>query len=436
MVLGMLVWWRFGVALRSSLDETLATRATSTIDALQNSGQAQAGLQEGDAGLGAGVFVAVFDSRGNLVDATANSPAGLPVPSVGGGGETRVGGATYEVAVARADDGTTVVVGSTLAVIDETLASLARLLLAVGAAAAALALLGGWWLAGRALRPVALLTSEAAQIGASDLERRLPRARRRDEIGALTDTLNGMLDRVAESVRRQQAFVAAASHDLRTPVTALQAELELADTDRSTPQEMRIAVRRARADAVRLGELATALLDLASAQPGGRSLVLAPVRVDDLIAGVVRRVAPVARERGVRVRYAAPSEPVEVDRVRVEQALTNLTMNAVTYGPAGSEVEIRASLGTRDERSGASLLIEVLDTGPGVPEGFIGRLFRPFERGPNAVGPGVGLGLASAAAAIEAHHGSIAFERREGGGSRFSIRLPVGPEQASEGERR
>ncbi len=409
-VLGAVVWWRFGIALRSSLDQTLQERATSTMDVLQNSGQGQAGLQEGDVGLGAGTFVAVFDGQGHLVDATANSPTGLPAPAAGYSvGGMSVGDTVYEIAVVSADGGLMVVAGSKLALIDETLASLGRLLLVVGGTAAALALLGGWWFAGRALRPVALLTSEAAQIGAGDLARRLPAAGHRDELGALTDTLNGMLDRVADSVRRQQAFIASASHDLRTPVTALQTELELADTDRATPRELRAAVRRARADALRLSELATALLDLASVESGGRAVARAPVRVDDLLAGVVRHVAPVARERGVAVRYEAPSESVDVDRVRLEQAIANLALNAIEYSPTGSEVEVRARLDLSDGRSGHWLLVDVRDRGSGVPDEFVERLFLPFERGPNATGTGAGLGLASAAAAIEAHGGTIGY---------------------------
>jgi signal transduction histidine kinase len=383
----------------------------------------------------AGTFIAVFDGQGRLVDATAYSPTGLAAPVAGySGGEIRVGDTLYEIAVVRGDGGLTVVAGSRFAVIDDTLVSLGRLLLAVGGAAAALAFLGGWWFAGRALRPVALLTSEAAQIGAGDLERRLPPPSHRDELGALTDTLNGMLDRVEESVRRQRTFIATASHDLRTPVSALQAELELADTDRSTPRELRAAVRRARADALRLGELATALLDLASVESGGRALVRAPVRIDDLIAGVVRRVAPVARERDVLVRHDVPSLVVEVDRVRLEQAVANLALNAIEYSPAGSEVEVRASLDPSDEWARPWLLIEVRDSGPGVPESFVDRLFRPFERGPNATGTGAGLGLASAAAATEAHGGTIGYGRGAEGGPRFWIRVALDQRQGPRDE--
>ena len=286
-----------------------------------------------------------------------------------------------------------------------------------------------WWLAGRALRPVALITKEAALIGAADLDRRLPVPRQRDELQALASTLNGMLDRVAEALRRQRIFVAAASHDLRTPIAALQTELELAEDERTTAEELRSALQAAHADVVRLGELATALLDLASVDSDGRALVRSAVRADLLVEAVARRVAPLARERATRLLQVAPARVVHVDRMRLERALTNLVVNAITYGPPAAVVEIVAHVETVDPPgdgdAGTFLLIEVLDRGPGVPDELAEHLFQPFLRGPNASEPGTGLGLATAAAAIRAHHGTLGVERREGGGSRFWLRVPA-----------
>ena len=246
---------------------------------------------------------------------------------------------------------------------------------------------------------------------------------------ALATTLNGMLDRVSDSLHRQRTFVAAASHDLRTPIAALQAELELAEDARTTGPELRAAVRAAHADAIRLGELATALLDLAAADADGRALVRSPVRTDLLLESVARRVEPLAREHQTRLTRTAPGRLLRVDRVRLEQALTNLVVNAITYSPKGADVEVVAQFEAVDEPgadgTGALLSIDVLDRGPGVPAEFASRIFEPFRRGPNAVGAGTGLGLATAAAAIRAHHGSIGFEPRSGGGTRFWIRLPV-----------
>jgi signal transduction histidine kinase len=425
---GALVWWQLGVALRSSLDETLQTRASAALTAIES--DEQAGLQEGDTATPARVFVAIFDAQGRTIDATADVPPGLAPPGVGTGtADVSLGTSTYALYAATSESGVRVVAGSNLSGINGTLAGLAESLFLVGGIAAVASLAGGWWLAGRALRPVALITAEASQIGAADIERRLPVPARRDELQALATTLNGMLDRVAEALKRQRTFVAAASHDLRTPIAALQAELELAEDARTSDPELRTAVQAAHADAVRLGELATALLDLATADTDGRALVRAPVRTDLLLESVARRVEPLARERGTRITRTVPDRVVRVDRVRLEQALTNLIVNAITYGPPGSEVEVVARFDPAGDSSptepGTILSIDVLDRGPGVPAESATRLFEPFQRGPNAVGPGTGLGLATAAAAIRAHHGTVGFEPRAGGGSRFWVRLPA-----------
>ena len=425
---GALVWWQLGVALRSSLGQTLETRATAAATSLENNGQS--GLQEGDAVGPPGVFVVVIDGQGGVVDSTPGVPSGFAVATAGvTTADIVAGGSAYATRMVTAEGGLRVVAGSSLTAITATLDRLALSLAIVGGFAAVASLAGGWWIAGRALRPVALITAEASQIGAVDIERRLPVPSHDDELRSLATTLNAMLDRVADSIRRQRSFVAAASHDLRTPIAALRAELDLARDPRTTNEELRAAVQAAHADAVRLGDLATGLLDLATVDAGGRALVRSPVRIDLLIASVVRRVDPVARERGASVVQSAPARVVRVDRVRLEQALANLLINAIAYGPERGEVRIAARLDEVAEPGprGAStvMVVEVLDRGPGVPAQLAGRLFEPFERGPDATVPGTGLGLATAAAALEAHHGLIGCDRREDGGTRFWISVPV-----------
>jgi signal transduction histidine kinase len=426
-LVGALVWWQLGNALRSSLDQSLQARAAAVMTSFENNGS---GLQEGNSTTPPGVFVAIFDAKGGTIDATAGVPAGLALSALqAGGADLGLGPSTYAIHTIIGDSGTRVVAGSSLSGIQGTLERLAGTLLVVGGIAAVLSLAGGWWLAGRALRPVALITAEASQIGAADIERRLPVPARRDELQALATTLNGMLDRVAEALRRQRAFVAAASHDLRSPITALQAELELAADERTSGPKLRSAVRAAHADAVRLGELATALLDLAAANTDGRALVRAPVRTDQLLEAVARRVEPVARQHRTRLVRTSPDRLVRVDRVRLEQALANLIVNAITYGPPGAEVEVIAKYDSVDQPgaqdAGTTLSIDVLDRGPGLPPEVASKPFEPFRRGLNAVGPGSGLGLATAAAAIRAHRGTIGFEPRIGGGTRFWVRLPA-----------
>lgn len=427
-LVSVLVWWQLGAALRSALDQTLVTRAAGVAAAIENEGSA--GLQEGDAGAAPGIFVVVVDRSGVVLDATADVPAGFASPPPDArAADVAMGPTTYATRSVVGEGGTRVLAGSSLAPIEATLDRLARSLAFVASIAAVASLAGGWWLAGRALRPVALITAEASQISAADIERRLPVPARADEMRALATTLNGMLDRVGEALRRQRAFVAAASHDLRTPIATLRAELELAQDPGTTESELRAAIRSAHADAVRLGELTTGLLDLAAADADGRALVRRPIRADQLITAVVRRLEPVVRQREARVTVSAPARVVRVDRVRLEQALTNLVVNAVAYGPTRGEVQIVAGIDTRPSSAssgaGSVMTIEVLDQGPGIPPDFMDRLFVPFQRGPNATGLGTGLGLATAAAAIDAHHGTIGADARPGGGTCFWLTVPV-----------
>ncbi len=445
---GLLAWWQTGVALRASLDQTLATRAADVATSLENTGQV--GLQQGDIDA-PGVFTIITDAAGHLVDASADAPAGLPLPAPGTSRVAHQAGVTYVLRAVAAPGGGLVVAGSSLAPIERDQASLAAVLTGVGLAAGLLSLIGGWWLAGRALRPVAALTQEAAAIGTADLDRRLPEPATADELGRLARTLNGMLDRLERGVRAQRTFVASASHDLRSPLAALRAELELADRPDADAAALRAALRAAHTDAVRLGDLATALLELATAEPDGRTLARAPVPVATLLDAVVARAAPLAAERQVRVQVTAGEGVVEVDRVRLEQAVGNLLVNAIRYGPRGAVVEVRAETqetpvwatgsasgggsgrpgglagptAAADHTAARVLLLEVLDRGPGLPDQVREHLFEPFQRGPNAAGPGVGLGLATAAAAVRAHHGTLGAEPREGGGTRFWLRIPL-----------
>jgi hypothetical protein len=233
-----------------------------------------------------------------------------------------------------------------------------------------------------------------------------------------------MLDRVAGAIRRERAFVVAASHDLRTPITALRTELELAARGNATRSELLAAIRDAHGDSVRLSELTADLLRLAEADANGRQLVRQPVAVRELLQGVLRRVDALAGERDVAVELQAPDVTVDVDRVRLEQAITNLLTNAIREAPEGSSVVVEAIVGSAGQAAGSSLSVRVLDRGPGVPHELREFLFVPFAAKASGRVHGNGLGLAVAAAAVRAHGGTIDYANRPGGGAVFSLTVP------------
>jgi signal transduction histidine kinase len=417
LVVGMVVWWQFGLALRASLEQRLEERVAAVANSLEN--EEQPGLQESDSD---GDLFVLLVADGTVADASANAPTGVPTDLPAGTiREVSIDGRRYLLEADGAQNGVSIVAGADLAALGRSQASLAELLAVAAALSALLSAVGGWWLAGRALRPVAEITAEAAAIGASDLDRRLPEPSRLDELGVLARTLNGMLDRIGEVVKRQRAFVAAASHDLRTPLAALQTELELADRPDAGADELRVAVRAARDDATRLGELAADLLQLATVSGEGRELFRTHVDLADLVETVLRRVAPVAERAGVLVLSNVEHRVAQIDRVRVEQAITNLLINAVTYSRPQGEVEVTAQ--DLPGRPGFSL--DVLDRGPGVDPDDSESIFEPFQRGAAARGSGAGLGLATARAAVEAHGGSLTVETRPGGGATFRMRFPA-----------
>jgi signal transduction histidine kinase len=418
LLLAVIVWLQYAAALRRSLDDVLQATAGATIDLLE----ADPASRPDESALAPGLFVTIVDPTGTQVYASSGAPS-VSSPTSGFSTLRTAGGGSDAVYAQPARDGQTVIVGGTLSEIDRHLESLAGTMVLVGGGAVVLLVLGGWWFAGRALAPVSRLAREADAIGSSELDRRLVGVEGDDELGTLARTLNRMLARVEESVRRQRAFVMGASHDLRTPLAALRTELELALLHSRDGPVPRASVEAAHADAVRLSELANSLLRLAAAEPDGRRLAREETGLPHLIRGGVDLVGGSAAARGVAIDVEAPDDLVHVDRARLLQAIANLLANAVRVAPEKSSVELVATL-DRDEEP-PILHVDVLDRGPGVPSTFRSSLFEPFA-GPRTAGStGAGLGLATAAAAVHAHGGTIGYEDRAGGGARFWFWVPA-----------
>ena len=296
------------------------------------------------------------------------------------------------------------VVGATRQDRVETLAAFRNELLIAGPIALLLASAAGYLLAGFALRSVETMRRRAASISAQTLGARLPVPQTGDELERLGETLNEMLCRLESALERERGFVADAGHELRTPLTIVRTELELALRQAGSVDELKGAIGRSAQEVDRLSQLAEDLLLIARSEDRGLPLRIERVDVDQLFAGVVRRVELRAQAEAKRVTASSAGATVQGDRIRLEQALVNLVDNALRYG--GDSITLAA----RGEE------LHVTDDGPGFPPGFLDRAFERFSRADAARGrSGAGLGLAIVRTIAEAHGGSAHAANRAPG---------------------
>jgi signal transduction histidine kinase len=306
------------------------------------------------------------------------------------------------------------VVGATRENRAETLRSLRSAFFIGGPVALLLASLGGYFLAGAALRPMEAMRRRAQEISTSSLDERLPVPAAGDEVAHLGETLNRMLARIEDGLARERRFVSDASHELRTPLALLKTELELALREGRSPVELRTAIESAAAETDRLARIVDDLLLLARSEQGHLSLQRDSLDPDELLRTVAARFV-----RAGELAVEADDAPaITGDRLRLEQALGNLVDNALHYG--GRRVVLRAA-----QRNG-HIELHVLDDGDGFPPSFIEHAFERFSRADEARGgDGSGLGLAIVETVARAHGGSAHAANRGSGGADVWIALPA-----------
>ena len=282
---------------------------------------------------------------------------------------------------------------------------------------------GSWWLAGRAMRPVHEIIDQAEDIRAGSLDRRIHAYADLKEYRRLVDVLNTMLERIHDAFEAQRRFAADASHELRSPLTAMRGEIELALRRERDTEEYRRVLGSTLEEVVRLGRIAEDLLLLARADSGAVTARREPVEMAGVVQRVVERLEARARSKGIRLSVEVEGDPTaEVDPVLVGQVVWNLLENAIKFTPAGGAARVRVW----PERDEVRLAVE--DTGPGFGE-VHDRLFDRFHRGDPARTPaqgtsGTGLGLAIVKAVVEAHGGGVSVRDRPGGGARVEVYFP------------
>jgi signal transduction histidine kinase len=402
-------------ALTEVLDESLGQRAAEIAAQRDDRRPVLTGLGDDDA------FAQVVGTDGSqrVLASSANVSREEPAVDPSSPGVSTVDDipqtdGAYRVLVHEAA-GEVVIVGSPTDDIDDSVAALRRSL-AVALPIVVLALAAVlWWLTGRALRPVEAIRSEVAEIGARDLHRRVPVPASDDEVARLARTMNDMLERVDDANRRQQRFLADASHELRSPLTRMRTELEV---DLAHPDGADLLVTHASVleETIGLQRLADDLLVVARADERGGEGESVAVDLDDVVLRVARRLRADDRVRVDLSRVSAGR--VMGDREQLTRVVGNLADNAVRH--ADSVVTFALA-----EQDGQVLLV-VEDDGPGVPEVDRERIFERFARVDSARSSddgGTGLGLAIARDLAERHGGTLVLDSNAGG-ARFVLTLP------------
>ena len=297
------------------------------------------------------------------------------------------------------------------------------LLILLGLAPLALVVagVGGWFLARRALAPVDAMVEAARRIEAEDLSRRIETAGSQDELGRLGAVLNDMLARLERSFATVSQFSADAAHELRTPLTILKGEIEVALRSSPGAEEYRRVLTSCLEEVDRLSALVEDLLFLARSDSGSVQVTQTPVNLAAVMTDVSPALHALADAAGVTLAIP-PVPPLWVggSTSMLFRLIFNLGENAIKYIPAGGRVEVIL------DRQGTHAVLEVRDTGPGIPADEQAHIFDRFYRGDRARGRrGVGLGLALARSIVSLHGGRISVESTPGAGSCFRVALPM-----------
>jgi heavy metal sensor kinase len=293
--------------------------------------------------------------------------------------------------------------------------------------------IGGYVIALRATRPISQIIATTAHLQPSNLKERLPIRGTGDEIDQLSQTINGMLDRLASYLNQNRDFVANAAHELRSPLAAIRTSVEVGLNKSRTPEEYVTILIDVMEEIGRLAGLVNRLLILAEGDAGrvaGKDQV---TRLDKIVRESADMFDAVAELKGVRLTVGdLACAFVDGDESYLRQVVRNLIDNAIKYNRNPGEVVVHLRI---DSAKKQALLI-VKDTGIGIDQEVLPRIFERFYRADKARSrekerAGYGLGLSICQTVVEALHGAITVESDAGRGTTFTVRLPLAEDTAS-----
>jgi len=306
---------------------------------------------------------------------------------------------------------------------DDDFEEIVELMVWYGIPTAVLALGGGWWLTRRVLSPITLLARAAEQIHEGNLHTQLDRSGNGDELDRLTDTFNAMTARLDRSFQRIREFTLHASHELKTPMTILQGELEMGLVEKGLTDSRRERLSNQMDEVQRLTMIVDGLALLTKADAGQILLKQEPVRLDELVRDCYEDSQILARSKDIGVQLLQCEEAtVRGDRHRLRQVLLNLSDNAIKYNcPRGKvTLALRASKGFAE--------LEIGNNGEGIPVEMQTRVFDRFFRcdeSHHREVEGCGLGLSIVQWIVTAHGGTIRIDSQPRKWTTATLRLPL-----------
>ncbi|WP_233256582.1 ATP-binding protein [Opitutus sp. ER46] len=373
-------------------------------------------FQSTDAGF---VYFAIAETDGRVILRSPNAPADLAFPprppSEGMDEMRRVG--TRREQVKGTPEGIRVLIGRDATPEDEDMHRLTLSLVGLGLGVWVVGLLGGWWLAGRAIKPIAAISRAASRVAEGKLDERIRSSGTASELDQLARLLDETFAKLHATFERQRRFTADASHELRTPLTILLSETQRILKRERTGEEYRQSLQTCHDVAARMRHLVESLLLLARQDNG--EAPPAPCDLAAIVGETLDQLSPLAAEREIRIVRDLRAAPLSGNAAALAILASNLIVNAIQHNRRGGEVQV--STAQEDDH----VVLRVRDDGPGIAPEDLPHVFERFYRADKArtgTFGHAGLGLAIAHAVVTNHRGTLTAESKDG--AIFTCRLP------------
>lgn len=368
-----------------------------------------------------GLYYAIWKKNDDPnFQSSENAPPGIPIPPQDQDGFRTRG--DFREAFINPKPGDHFVVGRSMSEDRSQLQLLGWKIAAVEIGVWSAVMLAGWWLTGRALRPIGAISAAAERITRGNLSQRIDVGDTETELGDLAGVLNSTFERLDNAFAQQARFTADAAHELRTPVTVILTHVQNSLATEGLSDDNREALEACERAARRMRRLIESLLQLARFDAGRESLHLECCNLSQIAADCHELTSPLGEQRKIHIKTDLCPAPFSGDADRIGQVITNLLTNAIYYNRDGGRVH----LATRIEEGRALCVIS--DNGPGISPDNLPHIFERFYRADKARSGAAGrngLGLAISQAIAHAHGGEITVESEPGKGSTFFLRLPA-----------